>query len=209
MTSLRLSRRRVAATAAVACVPLLSACATFSPATTMVPYNASDGTGLQLGQLEAANLLVVGAAKGSEGVLSGALVNKGNDDLQVAVSTQGAPTPVAITVPAHGMVTLTADATTSTTGTSDASGTSATSATVLVPSLPAPPGSYVTVQVATRAGGQTHVQVPIVLPQHEYATITPPPTTPAATQSPSATQPPTGTSQPTSTESAQPTTSPS
>lgn len=192
-TSLRLTRRRVAAVAAVAAVPLLSACSTLSPAQTAAPYSASDGSRVQLGQLEGANLLVVGSAKGSAGVLSGALVNKGNDDLQVAVSTQGAPTPMTITVPGHGMVKLVADATTSTAG-------SVGSATVLVPSLAQPPGSFVTVQLATRAGGQTQVQVPILLPQHEYASITP---------APSATESPTQSAQPTSTASAQPTTSPS
>lgn len=197
MISLRLRRRGIAALAAVAALPLLSACATFSPATTMIPYNASDGASVQLGQLEGANLLVVGSAKGAEGVLSGALVNKGTEDLQVAVSTEGAPTPVTITVPGQSMVKLTADGTAATAGSVDSS------ASVLVPSLAEPPGSYVTVQMATRSGGQVQVQVPIVPPQHEYATITPPPTTPSATQSP------TGISEPSSDESAEPTTSPS
>lgn len=195
-TSLRITRRRVAAAAAVAAVPLLSACSTLSPAQTAVPYSASDGSSVQLGQLEGANLLVVGSAKGAAGVLSGALVNKGNEALQVAVSTQGSPTPMTITVPGHGMVKLVADATGATAG-------AVGSATVLVPSLAQPPGSFATVQLATRAGGQTQVQVPILLPQHEYASITPAPSTPAATESPAQS------SQPTSTESAQPTTSPS
>jgi hypothetical protein len=196
MTPNRPTRRRLAAVGAVAALPLLSACATFSPATTLIPYNASDGIGLQLGSLEAANLLVVGSEKGGEGVLSGALVNKGTQAVTVAVSTEGAPTPVTIDVPAQRMVKLTADGAATSAGPADA-------ATVLVPSLAAPPGSVVTVQLATRAGGQAQVKVPVVAPQHEYATITPPPTTPAATQSP------TGEPAPDANESAQPTTSPS
>jgi hypothetical protein len=200
-TSLRLTRRRLAAAAAVAALPLLSACATFSPATTAVPYNASDGASVQLGQLEAANLLVVGSEKGGEGVLSGALVNKGTDDLTVAISTQGAPTPVTITVPGNRMVSLTAD----NSGPVSGGGLSpSTSATVLVPSLPVAPGANVTVQLATRAGGQTQVIVPVLPPLNEYATITAPPT---ATSTP--TQSPTGEPAPTGNESAEPTTSPS
>ncbi len=191
-TSLRLRRRGVAAVAAAAALPLLSACATYSPATTMIPYNASDGTSLQLGQIEGANLLVVGSAKGGEGVLSGALVNTGADAVEVAVSTQGAPTPVTITVPGQGMVKLVADSTASTStpgaSTSAADGT----ATVLVPSLAAPPGALVTVQMATRSAGQTQALVPVVLPQQEYATITPPP--PTTTGLPNSDQPTTSSS---------------
>jgi hypothetical protein len=190
-------------------VPLLSACSAFSPATTAVPYNASDGASVQLGQLEAANLLVVGSEKGGEGVLSGALVNTGTDDVTVAISTQGAPTPVTITVPGQRMVSLTAD----NAGPVSGGGLSpSTSATVLVPSLPVAPGSNLTVQLATRTGGQTQVTVPVLLPMNEYATITAPPT-PTATQSPSAspTESPSesSSSSPSSSESAQPTTSPS
>jgi hypothetical protein len=197
-TSLRLTRRRLAAAAAVAATPLLSACATFSPATTAVPYNASDGASVQLGQLEAANLLVVGSEKGGTGVLSGALVNKGTDDLTVAISTQGAPTPVTVTVPGNRMVSLTASTT------APVSSGGSASATVLVPSLPVAPGANVTVQLATRPGGQTQVFVPVLLPQNEYATITAPPTATAAP-----TQSPTGEPAPTGNESAEPTTSPS
>lgn len=197
MTLNRRVRRRLVAAAAVAALPLLSACATFSPATTLVPYDASDGIGLQLGQIEAANLLVVGSAKGGDGVLSGALVNKGTDAVTVAISTEGAPTPVTIDVPGQTMVRLTAD------GTATTAGSVGSAATVLVPSLAAPPGAVVTVQLATRAAGQARVQVPVLPPQHEYATITPPPTTPPATQSP------TGQPAPGADESAQPTTSPS
>jgi len=200
-TSLRLTRRRLAAAAAVAAIPLLSACATFSPATTAVPYNASDGASVQLGQLEAANLLVVGSEKGGTGVLSGALVNKGTNDLTVAISTQGAPTPVTVTVPGNRMVSLTAGS-----GGPLAGGAANNegSATVLVPSLPVAPGANVTVQLATRSGGQTQVFVPVLLPQNEYATITAPPTATAAP-----TQSPTGEPAPTGNESAEPTTSPS
>jgi hypothetical protein len=61
----------------------------------------------------------------------------------------------------------------------------------------------VTVQIATQAGGQKQVKVPVVPPQNEYATITAPPTTPAAPQSPS------GQTAPGGGECAQRTTSPS
>jgi hypothetical protein len=186
-------------------VPLLSACATFSPATTAVPDNASDGASVQLGQLEAANLLVVGSEKGGQGVLSGALVNKGTDDLTVAISTQGAPTPVTITVPGHRMVSLTADNAGPVSGGGLAP---STSATVLVPSLPVAPGANVTVQLATRSGGQTQVTVPVLLPVNEYATITAPPT-PTVTQSPTESPSASPSGSPSSSESAQPTTSPS
>lgn len=191
-TSLRLRRRGVAAVAAAAALPLLSACATYSPATTMIPYNASDGTSLQLGQIEGANLLVVGSAKGGEGVLSGALVNTGTDSVEVAVSTQGAPTPVTITVPGQGMVKLVADSTASTSTAGGSTSAPDGTATVLVPSLAAPPGAFVTVQMATRSAGQTQTLVPVVLPQQEYATITPPP--PTTTGVPSSDQPTTSSS---------------
>jgi hypothetical protein len=195
----------VGAVAAVAALPLLSACSAFSPATTAVPYNPANGTSVQLGQLEGADLLVVGSEKGGTGVLSGALVNKGAEDLTVAISTQGAPTPVTVTVPGQRMVRLTADSATSTTGSAPTGSASAT-ATVLVPSLPVAPGGVVTVQLATRSGGQTQLTVPVLLPRDEYATITAPPS-PTATAQP--TQSPTGEPAPTGNESANPTTSPS
>lgn len=193
------ARRPLAAAAAVAALPLLSACATFSPATTMIPYNASDGRSITLGTVEGQNLVVVGSEKGGQAVLSGALVNTGQQDVTVAISSEGAPTPVTVDVPAQRMVKLTAG------GSVPAGGSVDTAATVIVPSLSEPPGSVVTVQFATRAAGQVQIKLPVLLPQHEYATVTPPPTTPSATQSPTAT----GQAQPSGDESAQPTTSPS
>jgi hypothetical protein len=189
--------RRLTAVAAAAALPLLSACATFSPATTMVPYNAGDGRSVELGTLKAQNLVVIGSEKGGEAVLSGALVNSGADPVTVAISSEGAPAPVTIDVPPQRMVKLTADGTAPTAGSVDSA------ATVLLPSLSQPPGSVVTVQLATRAGGQVQVQLPVLLPRYEYATITPPPTTPSPTQSP------TGEPAPSGDESAEPTTSPS
>jgi hypothetical protein len=197
--TLNLTRRGLAVGAALAALPLLSACATFSPATTMVPYNASDGIGTEIGSLQAANLLIVGSAKGGEGVLSGALVNKGAESVTVAVATEGAPTPMTIEVPARSMVKLVADSS----GGASTAGSASTDATVLVPSLAGGPGTNVTVQLATQAGGQVQVKVPVVAPEHEYATITAPPTAPPATQSP------TGEPAPEGGESAEPTTSPS
>jgi hypothetical protein len=196
--------RRLPAVAAVAALPLLSACSMFSPATTAYPYNTSDGISVDLGQLHAANLLVVGSEKGGTAVLSGSLFNKGTESVAVAVSTQGAPTPVTIEVPAQSMVRLTADRAASTAGPTSSAGSASATATVLVPSLPVAPGAVTTVQLATRAGGQTQVTVPVLLPQNEYATITAPPSA-----SPTATQSPTGTPAPSANESAEPTTSPS
>jgi hypothetical protein len=201
-TSPRRWSRRLPAIAAAAALPLLAACSTFSPATTAYPYNASDGVNLDLGQLHGANLLVVGSEKGASGVLSGALFNKGTDDLTVQVSTQGAASPVTIEVPAQRMVRLTADGAGSTVGSSATAGSA--SATVLVPALPVAPGAVMTVAVATRAGGQTQVTVPVLLPRQEYATITAPPS-----PSPAATQSPTGEAAPTANETGEPTTSPS
>jgi hypothetical protein len=197
--------RRLTALAAAAALPLLSACATFSPATTAYPFNASDGVNVDLGQLHAANLLVVGTEKGGQGVLSGALFNKGTESITVAVSTEGAPTPVTIEVPAQRMVRLTAASATATAA-SGATGSANTDATVLLPSLPVAPGAVMTVQIATRSGGQTQVTVPVLLAQLEYATITAPPS--ASPTSP-ATQSPTGEPAPSANESAEPTTSPS
>jgi hypothetical protein len=193
--------RRLPAVAVAAALPLLSACSMFSPATTAYPYNASDGINVDLGELHAANLLVVGAEKGGTAVLSGTLFNKGNQSMAVAVSTQSAPTPVTIEVPAQSLVRLTADSSTSTSG---STGPSSATATVLVPSLPVAPGAVMTVQIATRTGGQTQVTVPVMLPENEYATITAPPSA-----SPTATQSPTGEPAATGDGSAQPTTSPS
>ena len=200
--------RRLTALAAAAALPLLSACSVFSPATTAYPFNASDGVNVDLGQLHAANLLVVGTEKGGQGVLSGALFNKGTEDITVAVSTEGAPTPVTIEVPAQRMVRLTAASATATAA-SGATGSANTDATVLVPSLPVAPGAVMTVQIATRSGGQTQVTVPVLLAQHEYATITAPPSASPTSPASSPTQSPTGEPAPSANESAEPTTSPS
>ncbi|HEX3005496.1 MAG TPA: hypothetical protein VHO27_14875 [Angustibacter sp.] len=136
----------------------LSACGYFSQTTTELNYNPSDGVSASVGDVGARNLLVVGT-QGSEGLVSGALVNNGTSDATVTISTPDSPQPVQISVPPNQIVLL---------------GSGSDQRSVVVGNLKQPAGALTKITLSSPQGGEVSVDVPVVAPQGEYATVTPP-----------------------------------
>ncbi|MGL4172913.1 MAG: hypothetical protein ACRCTR_02395 [Actinomycetota bacterium] len=147
-----------------------SACGIFSPATTNVSGEYSDGVSLVLAevQVEALGLVIVGE-KDEPALLSGVLVNKNASYAQkVTLIVQGEAEPVEVEVEPKGLVTI---------GGEDAD--------IVVPiaALSAPAGGTLQVVLGSQRAGNVSTQVPIVPAEREYADITPvpSPTSPGST----------------------------
>ncbi len=154
---IRPSRKGVRALALVAAVAALPACGYFSDTTTELDYNAADGVTARVGDVVARNLVVVGD-KGSEGLVSGALVNNGSSDATVTIETTGQPQPVQLTVSPGQLITL---------------GSGPDQRSVVVGNLSQPAGSLLKVTLSSPAGGEVVTSVPVVAPRFEYSTVTP------------------------------------
>ena len=149
----------------------LSGCMQFSPMTTELHYDPADGVSTTLGDLAVHDLLVVSAAKGDPGVVSGYVVNSGDEKLVLQIK---GPNAVATqtTVPAHGTVQLQGGDT----------------PTVQLSTTTVRPGAMLDLQLKTAGHGSNTVPVPVLLPREYYSGVTP-------TPEPSTTNPsPTGTS---------------
>lgn len=172
----------VAALGSVALSGVLTACSERSPIQSVEPYNPTDGLVANVGALAVRDLLVVSAGKGQPGVVSGALVNTGASDLTVTFTASGDSTSSApVSVPAGQLVRL-------------GSGDGATN--VQFGTVEVAPGALLAVRVATPPTGPRVLDVPVLTPQLEYATITPTPVpteTPTDTGSGTATETPSGT----------------
>ncbi len=138
----------------------LSGCMQFSPMTTELPYDPADGVSTTLGDLTVHDLLVVSAAKGDPGVVSGYVVN--SSDQKIVLQIKG-PNAVATqtTIPANGTVRLQGGDT----------------PTVQLSTTNARPGSLLDLQLKTSEHGTNTVPVPVLLPDGYYSTLTPQPTT--------------------------------
>lgn len=151
-------RHAAAALALTAALPVLAGCGIWSPTTTTLEYDPSDGVTAQIGDVLARNLLVVGD-KGTAGLVSGALVNTGSADAAVTIQVKGqAQQPVTVTVPPGQVVQL---------------GSGADQTSVAVAALPAAAGALVPVTLSSPAGGTVDATVPVLPPTLEYATVTP------------------------------------
>jgi hypothetical protein len=158
----------VAALLSLAAAGTLAACSERSPIQSVQPYNPTDGLVANVGPLAVRDLLVVSAGKGQPGVVSGALVNTGTSDLTVTFSASGDSAATApVSVPAGQIVRL-------------GPGNGATN--VQFSTVEVAPGDLLAVRVATPPTGPRVLEVPVLSPQLEYATITP---TPVQTASPS------------------------
>jgi hypothetical protein len=154
---------RVARLAAAGLLVLgLGACSATNEVTTSTPYALSDGVRTTLGPVTAVNLLVVAAAKGDPGVLSGALTNSSTRDLAITFTLADATPGKTVVVPAGRTVYI---------GTGTDQG-----AVVEFDAVPVAPGQVVGLTLTGDSTGGATVQAPVLdgtLPQ--YATMVPSP----------------------------------
>jgi len=145
---------------------MLGGCAVLSPVQTDYDYQAADGVNATFGELDVRGLVVISEGKDKPGTVIGQLVNRGDEDLQVAFGTEQARTEPT-TVPRHGSLTL------------------GEGKTVTLPSVPVAPGEVVQLRVAVPTTGENVLDVPVLPPTQYYSEDAPAPTSPSA--SPSAT----------------------
>lgn len=159
-------RRTTAVLAAVALgATVLAACSTQSQAQTNVPYQPADGINLSLGSIEARGLVLVSAAKGAAGVMVGSLINNGADPVTVSFLTRDQAQSNGTDGPSM-----------------DVKGYSQTPITgIQLASVPAAPGDLTTVVLQSSKAGQVFANVPILLPDGYYSTVTATPVATSAT----------------------------
>ena len=187
---LRPTRRRPAALmlAAAALVGMLAGCG-LSPIQTTIAYDPSDGVSARVGDVQVRNLLVVGTTADAPGIISGVLLNGGTAAVTVTLAS-GTSAPVPVDVPAGGSVQL--GATGADPAATTAPGTPGR-AVARLSAVGAPAGAVIAVTLTSAGGGTTTVQVPVVPPTNQYASLTPSaaapsagpaPVTPSVTQGP-------------------------
>lgn len=153
----RPGRRPAAALAAVlvGAAVALTACSTQSPAQTNVEYQPGDGIDVNLGTVDARGLVLVSAAKGAAGVLIGSLINSGNDPVTVTFLTAEQAQSSATGGP---NLQLKAKEQKPISG-------------VQFPSVAVAPGDLTNIVLQTKAG-QVFANVPVLLPDGYYSTVT-------------------------------------
>jgi hypothetical protein len=146
---------RLLAPVAAAVVALgLTGCQVTNPVQTDNPYIPADGVPVDLEQVQIRNLVVVAESKGGSGTLSGAVVNTSGEPVTITFAGEGGAS-ASVQVPAYGQERL--------------SGTSPLS----LSSVNADPGGVATLQVSAQGAGTNVVQVPVLLPEGYYETLTP------------------------------------
>jgi hypothetical protein len=161
----------------------VSACSLASPKTIETPYAASDGTNADLpvgngGTVQFRDFLLVSAAKGSPGVLIGAVSTNGAGPVQLQVSVVDAAGTAEL-----GQATVTARPGQLTRIGPDGD------VTVQVSSVPLSPGSTLTARVQA-ASGQKDFALPVLAPVAQYSTISASPSaTSPASETPAASPP--------------------
>ncbi|MBD7917316.1 hypothetical protein H9657_03360 [Cellulomonas sp. Sa3CUA2] len=160
MTRLRPRSVRTAAAGLVAAAALtVAGCSATNPITTTWDYAASDGAGSAVGEVRVLNMVVVSAAEGAPGVLTGALANGSSDDEDVTL-TVGDAEPVRVQVGARQTVLL---------GVSDAP-PRYTTQDVPVAAVDTRPGGLTQLKVTTSSGGTVEFAIPVLdgaQPQYE------------------------------------------
>ncbi len=148
-----LSARSLAPVVAVGALAL-SGCQTQSPIQTDVPYLPADGVAVDLGSVQIRNLLVVADAKNGPGVLTGSVVNRGDENAQITFAVEGGA-PVTVSTPAHRTQPISEHS------------------QVQLSSVPADPGGLVTLSVQTATSGSNIVEVPVLPATGYYETLRP------------------------------------
>lgn len=151
------SSSRLHAVGLAVAVAALAGCSATNPITTTRPYAPSDGVAAQVGDVRAANLLVVAAAADGPGALQGALTNAGTSDQRVTVGSAGAP--VAEVDVAAGSTVLLGGA-----------------GERIVFTVPDAPGATTPLTLSSTGSATTTVPVPVLDGTlSEYATLVPSP----------------------------------
>jgi hypothetical protein len=181
--------RTVLVTAAISVC--LAGCSVLSPSV-ISSYPAADGINVSLPGTSVGlrNLVVVGTAKDAPATVVGALVNNGSTTvhvtLQADLGPSGQPAQTAIDIEPHSSVQIGPDQQT----------------TMEISDLAVAPGAVTTISAATQIGGRVDAQVPVMLAEGPYASLTAAPTpteTPTPTDTPSSTETPSSTDSPSST----------
>lgn len=149
----RIPRRPLAALVIAAAALSAAACA---PITTQIPYAASDGVRVELGdQLTAVNLMVLTTGEGAEGVLLGGVTNHTADDTTVDFIFEGSSGALPVDVSANSTTLFGPD-----------------HESVSIASVAAPPGAILDVQISSPESGSVTVGVPVLdgtlAPYDEY-----------------------------------------
>ena len=145
---------------------MLSGCSFFAPTTSLEPYAPAEGLQTDLGEVMVRNMLVVSEGGGEPGLLVGALVNRGEEDVTVGVEVGG--TTAEIEVPAGASVTIGAAV-----EPPDDGQPTTLSETVEVDEVGPAAGDVIELTVTDSAAGSVVLQVPVQLPDGPYADLVP------------------------------------
>jgi hypothetical protein len=145
----------------------LSGCAYWAPDVTRVDYSPGVGLNAETPDVLVRNLIVVGTDAEGPGVLSGVLLNRTGDAVDVQVSVDGGALETTVTVPGGGRVLLTAP------GRAEdqlGPGTPTPQAVevAVVDPLGVSPGGSVAVAIATPAFGELVLEPPVTPPTSEF-----------------------------------------
>lgn len=158
MNPARRPNRRAGAVGTALAAVLLSGCSAFSEQTTGLDYAPSDGVQGELDQVGVRNAFVVASGAGSPGTLVGSLVNNGDEDVTVTLTSEVPGLSGDIEVPAGQVVMLGPDG----------------DETVETPQVGTVPGRHLLLAFSTDGGTALELDVPVLdgtLP--EYADLVP------------------------------------
>lgn len=156
--------RRLAATGlALAAALTLSACQISSPVTTDMVYDPADGVSVDAGDIAVRDLLVVSEGAGAPGVVSGLVVNDGDEAAEVT-----------LTIAVEGqMQTLTPTVSVEPGNAVRLDGAAGSDTQVTIPSVAQPAGSNLEILVQTSLGEAASGQAPVMLPTGYYSDLAP------------------------------------
>lgn len=149
-------RRAAVLVAAAVSALTLTGCSLNSPTTTLLRYAPADGVEIDGEDLLVRDLLVVSKGDGSPAVVSGSLVNRGDEPLTVSLTANGEPISQEVTVDPNGRARLDGVAPDGSQG-----------ERLVLPALESPAGQSVEIRLST--GSETlSAMAPVLLPQGPY-----------------------------------------
>lgn len=126
-----------------------SGCSYYNEPETQVAYASSDGVSEEIGEIELLNWFVVTTAEGAPGNLGGGVNNEGDEDVTLTITTQpgeqGDGLNATLEVPAQTFVQIGGD-----------------DELFLLPSVGAPPGALLMMEVSSGATGGVQLRVPVL-----------------------------------------------